>query len=65
VAILAAAGLAISAGASAAGTSKDRRDMAVKDAAVQYASDKVTCSSMSGNAKDVCVRDAKDRYGRT
>jgi hypothetical protein len=61
MALFAAAGLTLAAGAYAEGTSKDSRDIAVKNAAMQYKSDKVTCSSMSGNAKDVCMEAAKGK----
>jgi hypothetical protein len=61
LALLAAAGLTMATGAFAEGMSKDSRDLAVKNAATQFASDKATCSSMSGNAKDVCMQAAKGK----
>ena len=66
MALFAAAGLTLAAGAYAEGTSKDSRDMAVKNAAMQYRSDKATCASMSGNPKDICMQAAtgKERVAK-
>ncbi len=61
VALLAMAGLTMSAGAMAQGTTKATRDMAVTHASEQYKADKATCSTLSGNAKDICVEEAKGR----
>ncbi len=60
-ALFAAAGLTLAVGAYAEGTTKDSRDIAVKNAATQYKADQATCSAMSGNAKDVCVQAAKGK----
>lgn len=67
IALLFTAGLGF-AGAGAAQTnlptapiSKTSYTQAVKDADAQYKMDKDACSSFSGNAKDVCVAEAKGR----
>ena len=59
--LLAAAGLSLAAGTSAQTMNKDARDMAVKNAETQYKADKEACSSLSGNAKDICVEEAKGK----
>ena len=38
---------------------KDNYAMAKKDADAQYKIDKEACSSLNGNAKDICVAEAK------
>jgi hypothetical protein len=40
---------------------KDNYAMAKKDADAQYKIDKEACSSLSGNAKDICVAEAKGK----
>jgi hypothetical protein len=67
LALIAAAGLAF-AGAGQAATSaqpatmsKDSHDAAYKNAAAQYKTDKEACNSMTGNAKDVCMEQAKGK----
>ena len=40
---------------------KDNYTMAKTDAAAQYKIDKDACSSLSGNAKDICVAEAKGK----
>jgi hypothetical protein len=40
---------------------KNARDQAIKSAEAQYKSDKDACKSMSGNAKDVCMKEAKGK----
>jgi hypothetical protein len=40
---------------------KEQRDAAYKDASAQYAADKEACKSMTGNAKDVCMQEAKGK----
>ena len=42
-------------------TSKTNYDQAVKDADTQYKAAKQTCSSLSGNAKDICLAEAKGK----
>jgi hypothetical protein len=42
-------------------TSKDARDAAYKSADAQYKSEKDGCDKMSGNAKDICMEEAKGR----
>jgi len=45
-----------------AGTmSKDTRDQAYKDAEATYKADKEACKSMTKNAKDVCMEEAKGK----
>jgi hypothetical protein len=63
LAIALAAGAAFSvAGIAAAQTmTKDARDAAYKSAEAQYKSEKDACGRMSGNAKDICVEEAKGR----
>jgi hypothetical protein len=58
--ILTAAGLGL-AGTAMAATDKTAYDAAVKAADVQYKSDKAACDSLSGNAKDICVKEAKGK----
>ena len=70
IALFAAAGLGF-AGSSIAQTnstlayatpmSKASHSQAVKDADAQYKIDKDACSSLSGNAKDICVAEAKGK----
>ncbi len=59
VALFALAGLTMTAGAMAQGTPKATRDMTVKHASEQYKADKDRCSALSGNAKDICMEEAK------
>jgi len=70
IALFAAAGLGIagsamaqtnSAVAYATPMSKASHSQAVKDADAQYKIDKDACSSLSGNAKDICVAEAKGK----
>ena len=44
-----------------ASMSKDSYTMAKKNADAQYKTDKDACSSLSGNAKDICVAEAKGK----
>jgi hypothetical protein len=64
MALFAAAGLCF-AGVTGAATngSHDRaaRDQAIKAADAAYKADKDACNSMSGNAKDVCMEEAKGK----
>ena len=41
--------------------SKDARDTAYKNAEAQYKTDKAACGSLTGNAKDVCMEEAKGK----
>jgi hypothetical protein len=64
-ALFAAAGLCF-AGATGAQTTttphdKAARDQAIKSAETQYKADKDACKSLSGNAKDVCMEEAKGK----
>ena len=44
-----------------ASTSKDSYTMAKKNADAQYKTDKDACSTLNGNAKDICVAEAKGK----
>ena len=66
LAMMAAAGLTLAGAAPAANLptstmSKDQRDAAYKEAAAHYKADKDACGSMSGNAKDICMEEAKGK----
>lgn len=54
-----AAGLACSAGAMAQSMAKDDYMAGEQQIATQYKAEKAACNSFSGNAKDVCVAEAK------
>jgi len=56
-----AAGFAFSAGAMAQSMAKDDYKAGKEQIAGQYKAEKATCNSFSGNAKDVCVAEAKGR----
>jgi len=67
--MLAAAGLCLTAAAptyaatttSMGSMSKTDYDAAIKHANEQYKADKAACSGMSGNAKDICMEEAKGK----
>ena len=62
--LMTAAGLSfVGAGqaATAAAVSKDARDQAYKSAEAQYKTDKESCKSLTGNAKDICMEEAKGK----
>ena len=61
LALLAAAGLCLAGGATAATGSKEARDQANKAAEAQYKTDKARCDGLSGNAKDICMEEAKGK----
>jgi hypothetical protein len=75
MALMAAAGLTLAGAAQAANApsrdamatkpastmTKDVRDQAYKDASAKYKADKDACKAMTGNAKDVCIEEAKGR----
>ena len=67
MALMAAAGLTLAGVGQAATTtnppamSKDARDQAHKAASDKYKADKDACKSMSGNAKDICMEEAKGK----
>ena len=66
LAMMTAAGLMLAGAAQAANPptstmGKDQHDAAYKDAAAQYKADKEACKSMTGNAKDVCMQQAKGK----
>lgn len=56
-----AVGLAFSAGAMAQSMAKDDYKAGKEQIAAQYKAEKAACNSFSGNAKDVCVAEAKGR----
>jgi hypothetical protein len=64
IAMFAAAGLCF-AGATTAQTTtpqdKNARDQAIKAADAAYKADKEACDAMSGNAKDICMQEAKGK----
>ena len=64
IAMFAAAGLCF-AGATTAQTTtpqdKNARDQAIKAADAAYKADKEACNAMSGNAKDICMQEAKGK----
>ena len=41
--------------------SKDARDQAIKTAEAQYKTDKAACDALNGNAKDICMEEAKGK----
>jgi len=59
MALVATAALGIAGGTHAEATNKDARSAAYKSAEAQYKTDKAACDSMTGNAKDVCIEEAK------
>lgn len=69
LALFAASGLFLAGGATAQTTpmkthtamSKDARDQAIKSAEATYKADKEACRSLSGNAKDICMEEAKGK----
>jgi len=60
-AIAVAIGLAFSAGAMAQSMSKDEYKVHKESIAAQYESAKTGCDSFAGNAKDVCIAEAKGK----
>ena len=61
MAMLSAAGLAMAGGVAAQTMSKEGHDGAYKSAESQYKMDREQCNTLSGNAKDICVEDAKGK----
>ena len=65
IALFAAAGLCFAGATTAQTTStphdKAARDQAIKSADAQYKADKERCNSLSGNAKDICMQEAKGK----
>jgi len=59
--LLAAAGLTGVGGAWAQTGNKDARDAAMRSAEAQYKTAKSTCDALSGNAKDICIEEAKGK----
>ena len=60
-AIALALGLAFSAGAMAEGMTKNQYKSHVKSIESEYKVDKAGCDSFAGNAKDICVAEAKGK----
>lgn len=60
-AIAVAIGLTFSAGAMAQTMSKNDYKTAMAGIAAEYKSDKTSCESLSGNANDVCMAEAKGK----
>lgn len=60
-ALLASAVLVPAAGAFAKSGSEIARDLAVKNAGDRYKTDKAACDVLAGNAKEICVAEAKGR----
>lgn len=58
---LTAVGLIASGGASAQPMSKEAHEQAIQRAETQYKQDKSSCDTLSGNAKDVCMEQAKGK----
>lgn len=58
-ALLVAAGLTGAGGAWAQTGNKEARDAAIRSAEAQYKTAKATCDALSGNAKDICIEEAK------
>ena len=61
IGLFAAAGLTLSGAVLAQPLTKDARDQAHKAAEAQYKQERDACGVHSGNAKDVCVEEAKGR----
>src|SRR5262252_272288 len=61
LALMAATGLSFAGAAQSATMTKEQHDAAYKDASAQYTADKDSCKGMSGNAKDVCIEQAKGK----
>jgi hypothetical protein len=61
MALVASAGLAAVSAVGAQTMTKDAHDAAYKNAEAQYKADKANCSTMTGNAKDICTEEAKGK----
>jgi len=61
VALVATVVLGLAGGAQANTMSKDAHDTTYKNVEAQYKTDKAACNSLAGNAKDVCVEEAKGK----
>jgi hypothetical protein len=58
---MAASGASFAANAPAGALSRDSYKAEKEKAEAQYKADKATCDSLNGNAKDVCVKEAKGK----
>ena len=61
LALMTTAGLTLAGAGQAATMSKDAHDAAYKSAEAQSKTDKEACKSLSGNAKDICMEEAKGK----
>jgi hypothetical protein len=64
IALMLSAGVGLAGTAAAATTSpmsQDAYNVAIKNASATYKADKATCDALSGNAKDICVEEAKGK----
>ena len=59
--ILVALGLAFSVSAIAQNMSKDEHEAAEKSIVAEFKSDKAQCESLTGNAEDICIAEAKGK----
>ena len=61
MALFSAASLCLAGGVSAQAMNKEARDQAIKNAEMQYKTDKAACDALKGNAKDICTEEAKGK----
>jgi len=61
MALFSAASLCLAGGVSAQAMNKEVRDQAIKNAEMQYKTDKAACDALKGNAKDICTEEAKGK----
>jgi hypothetical protein len=59
--LMSAAGLCLAGAGQAQTMDNGARDLAYKNAEAQYKTDKASCDRLSGNAKDICVEEAKGK----
>lgn len=59
--ILVALGLVLSVSAIAQNMSKDEHEAAEKSIVAEFKSDKAQCESLTGNANDICMAEAKGK----
>lgn len=59
--VLVALGLVFSVSAIAQNMSKDEHEAAEKQIVAEYKSDKAQCESLTGNAEDICMAEAKGK----
>lgn len=61
MALIAAPVFGLAGGALAQPLSKEAKDLAIKNAEARFKADKTACEAYSGNAKDICIAEAKGR----